>query len=364
MNVYTHVVRPLLFQLNPDYVHEGITFIGQQMGKYQASRSLLQKMYGYEHSLLETDVFGIHFKSPIGIAGGFDKDCRLIQTLPQIGFGFTEVGTITARPYKGNNKPWNIRLAHDGALLVNYGLKNKGVNVLSGVIKKQKRYVPLIINIGKTNNPLIKGEEAIEDYNNSFVTLQPLADIVNINISCPNTGDGQLFCENPVMLTKLLNRIAQNPITKPIILKLKPDISNDLLDEILHVVAQYAFIKGFIISNLTSQRSRLTQYSAYRVQGQAGGISGKPLKELSNQMIARVYRRTRGKYPIIGLGGVFTAEDAYEKICLGASLVELATGLIYGGPGIIKEIKKGLVTLLKRDGFTHISHAVGSNSRN
>lgn len=361
--MYKNVIRPVLFRFNPDHVHDSVINFGHLLGKSNLAKSLLKSVYGFSHLSLETEVFGIKFKNPVGIAGGFDKNAKLIQTLPSVGFGFVEVGSITAKPYKGNPRPWNVRLRADSSLIVNYGLKNEGVDILRKRIKTQNRVTPLIINIAKTNDTRIRGDDSVEDYNKTFKKLQPLADIVNINISCPNTGDGVLFCESPKLLAKLLKKISENKITKPIVLKLKPDISDDTLEEVISIVKKYPVIKGFIISNLTSNRKTLKVTKPKQVEQYSGGLSGKPLQELSNRMIKKVYQETRGKYPIIGLGGIFTAEDAYEKICLGASLVEIATGLIYGGPSTVKNINKGLVILLKRDGFDSISQAVGCKNK-
>jgi len=344
-------------------VHDFTVNIGSLLGKNAFSRELLSVFFNFEDQKLNTKVFGIKFKNPIGIAGGFDKNAKLIQTLPSIGFGFIEVGSITAKPYKGNRKPWNVRLPKDKSIIVNYGLKNEGVEVLRKRIKRQKRTTPLIINIAKTNDIRIKGEASTEDYNKSFIKLQSLADIINLNVSCPNTGDGTLFCESPEMLNKLLARISKNKILKPVVLKLKPDITDSILEEIVKIATGYPFIKGFIISNLTSNRKLLKKTKAKETRQYNGGISGKPMYKLSNEMIRKVYKKTNGNYAIIGLGGVFTAEDAYEKICLGASLVEIATGLIYGGPSTVKNINKGLVKLLERDGFNNISQAIGSKNK-
>lgn len=363
MNLYKKIIRPIFFQINPDILHEGIIKFGNILGKTFITRKPLELIYNYENSALETEVFGIKFKNPVGLSGGFDKNANLIQTLPSLGFGFNEVGSVTARPYKGNPRPWNVRLKQDQSLIVNYGLKNQGVDIIRKRIRTQKRSIPLVINIAKTNDARIKGDASIEDYNKSFVKLQPLADVININISCPNTGDGQLLCESPFLLNKLLKKISQNKVKKPVILKLKPDLSDELLKEVIETVKKYPIVKGFIISNLTRNRNLLKKTDPKSVAQYSGGVSGKPMRELSNKMIKTIYKMTKGKYVIIGVGGVFEAKDAYEKICLGASLVELATGLIYGGPGTIKNINKGLVLLLKKDGFANISQAVGSRNK-
>ena len=286
----------------------------------------------------------------------------ILEEQEDIGFGFMEVGSITRYPYGGNRRPWNVRLPRDRSLIVNYGLKNDGAVVARARIAKQIRTIPLIINIAKTNNPKIKGAGTVEDYVESFKLLEALADIVNINISCPNTGDGVLLCEDLPLLEQLLSALeAQHP-TKPIFLKLKPDISDLTLTELVTLVKNYPSITGFIISNLSKQRALLKHTDSNYSNRYQGGISGQPIRALATSMIRRVYQLTNGHYPIIGLGGIFSAADAYEKIKAGASLVELVTGLIYEGPGVVKQINQGLVALLKQDGYRSISEAVGKSA--
>jgi dihydroorotate dehydrogenase len=361
--MYKKILRPIFFQINPDLLHEVTVKIGNILGKNLLSRKFLALFFHYKNSALETEVFGIKFKNPIGLAGGFDKNANLIQTLPSVGFGFNEVGSITAKPYKGNPRPWNVRLKKDQSLIVNYGLKNQGVDVIKRRIKNQKRSIPLIINIAKTNDSRIRGDASVEDYNTTFKKLHSLADIININISCPNAGDGQLFCENALLLDKLLKKLSQNKIEKPVVLKIKPDLSEDTLNQIIDMSIKYPFVKGFIIANLSRDRKLLKKIKLNEISHFQGNISGKPVREVTNEIIRSVYKRTKGKYPIIGVGGVFTARDAYEKICYGASLVQLVTGMIYEGPSIAKNINKGLVKLMQRDGFTNISQAVGSKNK-
>ena len=354
--LYKSLIRPILFQIPPDLIHDIAISTGNILSSSAISRAALRFLYNYENTKLQTTEFNIQFKNPIGLAGGFDKNCSLIRLMPQIGFGFTEVGSITYHPYPGNPKPWNTRLVKDQALIVNYGLKNEGALVLKERIKAQKRFCPLIINIAKTNNPEIKGEESINDYLASFKELQDLADIININISCPNSGDGFLFCENPELLERLLKKLSLLEPKKPIVLKLKPDISDDNLYKITSISKKHPFIKGFVLTNLTSKRNRLKTQNIQRLKG---SISGKPSQKPSNEMIKKVYAELRDKKAIIGCGGIFTPEDAYEKILLGSSLLQLITGMIYNGPSIAKDINKGLVKLLEKDNFNNIQEAVG-----
>src|SRR3989344_7924448 len=231
-SAYEALLRPVFFSFPSDDVHEFFSATGEILGSNFATRAAVELFCKYENPMLETDVFGLHFKNPIGLAGGFDKEAKLMQLMPSVGFGFTEVGSITALPYEGNPKPWTKRLPEQQGLIVNYGLRNKGVEKLKPKIAMQERFCPLFINIAKTNNPGIKGDASIEDYNKSFVELQPLADVMNINISCPNSGDGAMFCENPDLLEKLLKKLNSDEISKPVVLKLKPDISDATLDEV------------------------------------------------------------------------------------------------------------------------------------
>lgn len=363
MKLYKKILKPILFKFHPDYVHIVIVKLGKVLGHWALGRMILRKFFFYENKRLTQNIFGYEFKNPIGIGGGFDKNADLIKTLPACGFGFVEIGSVTARAYKGNKRPWSVRLPEDQSLIVNYGLKNIGADKISQKIGNHRRSVPLIINIAKTNDISIKGNYSIADYVYSFQKLQDKADIINLNISCPNTGDGVLFCESPELLDKLFLALSKAEISKPILLKLKPDISDNILYKICDLANKYIFIKGFIISNLTVHRENLTHTSLVSIEKFRGGISGAPVKNLSNDMISKIYKYTNGKFIIIGLGGVFNAKDAYEKISLGANLVEIVTGLIYEGPSVVQSINKGLVELLEADGFTNIVDAIGCKNK-
>lgn len=360
MTFYKTFIRSVLFQIPPDFVHELITGLGGLFGRFALVRWAFKKICRYEHPSLETDVLGVHFANPVGLSGGFDKDCELFPILPSIGFGFSEVGSITARPYSGNPRPWNVRLVSDESICVNYGLKNKGVDVLAAKIARLPRFAPLVANIAKTNDLSITGADSVRDYVASFVQLQPLVDIVNLNISCPNTGDGLRFCESPPLLDDLLAGVQAAGVTKPVVLKLKPDLSEELIDNILAIAGKYDFVRGFIVSNLTLQRDDLSPENRAKIIGKSGNLSGRLVRQRANRMIEMIYRKAGQRFVIIGVGGIFSAEDAYEKICLGASLVELVTGLIFEGPLIVSRINRGVVELLRRDGFRSISEAVGS----
>ncbi len=360
---YKRIIKPLLFLFSPDWVHAVTVQCGAWLGRWRISRWILKTLFVYAHPALETQVCGVSFKNPIGLAGGFDKNAQLIQTIPCVGFGFMEVGSVTRYAYTGNPQPWSVRLKKDQSLIVNYGLKNEGADILAPRIQRQSRTCPLVVNIAKTNDARIKGDDSVADYIASFRILQDTADMININISCPNTGDGVLLCEDMNLLRKLLDALQAEKPHKPIFLKLKPDISHDTLESIVKLVRDHSCVSGFIISNLTRNRNLLSHANPADIQHYKGGISGKPMQKLSTEMIRDVYGLTQGTYPIIGVGGVFSAQDAYEKIHAGASLIELMTGMIFEGPALIKRINKGLVVLLEKDGFHSITEAVGAEHR-
>jgi dihydroorotate dehydrogenase len=317
----------------------------------------------YEHPSLATHVAGIDFRNPMGLGAGFDKDVRLTRIMRAVGFGFMEVGAITHFPYEGNKGPRLARLPEDNSLIVNYGLKNRGADVIRKKMERLGRDIPVGVNIAKTNRADIKGEKSVEDYVASYQLLVPYFSYVTLNVSCPNAQDGCTF-QDPQLLDQLLSALGDTYLLEvPIFLKISSHLSMPEVDAILDVVKKYSFITGFVVSNLAKKREMLALHSTEKELGviPAGGISGAPLKQLSTEMVRYIYKKTEGKYVLIGLGGVFNAEDAYEKIKAGASLVQMVTGLIYGGPMAVKRINQGLVKLLARDGYATVSEAVGKS---
>lgn len=346
MKAYKYLLRPVLFQIDPERVHNIFLGIGSFLGKL-VFRKVLGFFYNYENEKLNVTVKTIKFRNPVGLAAGFDKNGLLVDVIPSIGFGFEEVGSVTALPCDGNLKPRLFRLPKDKALVINYGLCNDGAEVVCKRLKKNNLVIG--ISIAKTNDKNIKGENSVLDYYKSYQIVKDFADYVTINISCPNSGDGRSF-EDSKLLEKLLLKIR---VDKPVFLKISPDIDKKNLDKILSLSKKYK-ITGFVVANLTHDKSLLKTENSF-----VGGISGICLKEKSDSLIKYIYKKSKGKFVIIGVGGIFSAEDAYRKIRNGASLVQLITGMIYEGPGLIKEINKGLVKLLEKDGFNNIQEAVG-----
>jgi dihydroorotate dehydrogenase len=363
--MYESLLKPILFLFNPEFMHDSFVLIGETLGRTAPGRAIVRASCHYENPALETKIAGIDFKNPIGLAAGFDKDARLTKIIPEVGFGFMEVGSVTQFPYGGNPGARLVRLPDDHSIIVYYGLKNIGAEAiqrkLAGLLPFR---IPVGLNIAKTNRADIKGEKSVEDY---VMTYRILADhfaYATINVSCPNAQDGCLF-QDPRLLDDLLAAFSKEKKVSPIFLKISNDLSVSEVDEILAVVGKYSFVDGFVVGNLAKRRDGLQLKSSPERLNliPKGGISGTPIKDLSTGLIRHIRQKTNGKYILIGLGGVFTAEDAYEKIRAGASLVEIVTGLIYGGPTIVKNINRGLIELLARDGYRHVSEAVGTEVR-
>ncbi|HUC01909.1 MAG TPA: quinone-dependent dihydroorotate dehydrogenase [Candidatus Paceibacterota bacterium] len=358
--MYEKILKPILFHFDPERVHDFFTPFGECLGSNFFTRRIVALACDYRHPSLETTVAGIRFKNPIGLGAGFDKDMRLTKIMPAVGFGFMEVGAITRFPYAGNDGLRLARLPDDKALIVYYGLKNNGAEVAAQKLKTLTFHFPVGLNIAKTNRADIKGEASIADYVATYRMLVRRFAYVTINISCPNAQDGCTF-QDPVMLNALLHALAKEEKPRPVFLKISAHLLRDEVDAILAVAGKYHFIDGFVVANLAKDRSMLRLRSSPEALDviPAGGISGAPMRRLSTDMIRHIYRVTEGKYILIGLGGVFTAEDAYEKIRAGASLVQMVTGLVYGGPTAVRRINRGLVKLLARDGYATIAAAVG-----
>jgi dihydroorotate dehydrogenase len=362
--MYDSLIKPILFRCNPELVHDVFVGLGEFLGAVPGGSRLVNNFCRYEHPSLETEVCGVLFKNPIGLAAGFDKDVRLTNIMPSVGFGFMEVGSVTQFSYGGNPGRRLVRLPDDRSIIVYYGLKNIGADAVSKKLPHLLPFrIPVGLNIAKTNRADIKGSRSVEDYVATYRTLGSFFSYTTLNISCPNAQDGLLFQE-PQMLNDLLAAFSGERKYGPIFLKVSVDLTEREVDEVLGVVEKYSFIDGFVVGNLAKHRATLVMRSSPERLAllPRGGISGGPIAALSTNMIRRIYRTTRGKYAIIGLGGVFTAEDAYEKIKAGASLVEIITGLIYRGPTVVKDINRGLVSLLARDGYTRVADAIGADA--
>jgi dihydroorotate dehydrogenase len=347
---YQKICKPIFFKIDPETIHDHMITMGKFLGSNPITRAVTRLSFDYDNPILEQKILGMHFKNPMGIAAGFDKNAELTQLAPSLGLGFHEVGSITGEPCEGNPKPRVWRLPKEKSLRINYGLKNQGCEEISKRLSHQKFKIPIGINIAKTNCALTANDDAaIQDYAKAFRAFATIGDYFTINISCPNAHGGQPFTD-PKKLDSLLAQLKKIPTKKPLLLKLSPDLSDLELDALLDVAIRHE-IDGFLCTNLTKQH-----------QLGEGGLSGKAVEALSNAMISKVRKKTEGKKLIIGCGGIFSAEDAYAKIRAGASLIQLITGMIFQGPQLISEINQGLVKYLKRDGFKSIAEAIGAKS--
>lgn len=342
--------------MDPEKVHDRMINVGIFLGKNKITQKLTSIWFNYKNPILEQNVLGINFKNPIGLSAGFDKNAVLNDILPYVGFGFSEVGSITGEPCLGNPKPRLWRLKESKSLAVYYGLKNDGCEAISERLKDKKFNFPIGISIAKTNNKETADDNiAIEDYFKAYKAFINVGDYITINISCPNAFGGQPFTDN-IKLDNLLKKISSIPKTKPVFIKISPDLSKKEIDEIIEVALKYK-IDGFVCTNLTKNRNNKNIVD--NTVPELGGLSGKVVDNMSDDLIRYVYKKTGGKSVIIGVGGVFNASDAYRKIKAGATLIELITGMIFEGPQAISAINQGLVKLLKKDGFSNISEAVG-----
>jgi len=360
--LYQNIFKQIAFLQDPEDVHDRISYFGEFLGRFGCTKWITKKLLSYENKQLEQTIAGICFKNPIGLSAGFDKNAQLTQILPSVGFGFEEAGSITGEPCPGNPKPRLWRLKKSKSLLVYYGLKNDGCEVISEQLKNEKFEIPLGISIAKTNSPFtVKEEDGIADYVKVYKTFaeKNIGSYFTINISCPNAFGGEPFTD-PEKLDRLLFAIRTIPNSKPVFLKMPAEISFEIVDTIIELARKYK-ITGFVSTNLAKDRKNPQVFDTNVPT--TGGMSGKVVQKLSDEQIAYIYKKTKGEFIIMGVGGVFSAEDAYKKIRLGASLVQLITGMIYEGPQLIGDINRGLVKLLERDGFKNISEAIGVDNK-
>jgi dihydroorotate dehydrogenase subfamily 2 len=339
---------------------------GHFLGRFGLSRGLFKIVFRYNNSnYLSQTINGVEFENPIGLSAGFDKNAMTIDILPSIGFAFAEIGSVTLKPSEGNPKPHYRRLKKSKSILVYAGLNNDGIKVFTERVKSYKSSnrsnMRLDISVAKTNSPDSCTEKSgIEDYIGSLKLIKNsnIGDQITINISCPNAYGGEPFT-TPEKLDKLIKQVAKLKINKPIYLKMPIDQEWSLFKKLVDVAIKYN-ITGLKIGNLAKDRKKAKLLDELP-SDVPGNMSGKPTYDLSNELISNTYKYAGGKIIIVGVGGIFNAQDAYEKIKRGSNLLEIITGMIYEGPQIIGQINKELVELLKKDGYSHISQAIGSD---
>jgi dihydroorotate dehydrogenase len=342
------LIKPLLFQFDPEKVHYFVTRNLKRFNRFPGGAKLSRLLWDLRDRRLEKEVFGLKFKNPVGLAAGFDKNAEVIGEMADMGFGFVEVGTVTPLPQSGNIKPRMFRLPADKALINRMGFNNMGADVVAERIAAWRRNAKesqkgLIIggNIGK--NKVTPNEEAVNDYIKCFDRLFDVVDYFVVNVSSPNTpGLRALQEKEPLMkiLNTLQQRNSKNGISRPILLKIAPDLTHEQLDDIVDIVKETG-IAGIIATNTTVVREGM---KSGKVAGEQGGLSGKPLTQRSTEVIRYISKKSNGAFPIIGVGGIHSAQDAMDKIKAGASLLQLYTGFIYEGPGLISRINKKILS--------------------
>lgn len=371
--LYTRIARPLLFRLDPEFVHRQTIKTGHLLSKSRLARQLLRRIYSVQFQELQVKAFGLRFANPVGLAAGFDKQGLVYEIIAEIGFGHMEIGSISLCRWPGNPSPTLLRLPKDWGLINRPGLNSEGAEVVHGRLARSHFGIPIGINLVKTADPQIAGEQAIEDYLQNFLKFYAVADFITLNLSCPNTIEGGTF-EDPELLAPFLKRVQERVVElaesrekKAILIKLSPDLEDATLSAILDLAAKHG-ISGCVIANTTARRENLRTPKQILDRFGFGGLSGRPLKPYVRDMVRTVSARTAGRFPIIACGGVgcdpdkHPAEEVWEYLNLGATLVQLHTGLIYCGPSIAGVINKGLVNILKKNNFPSLEAFLASRT--
>tara|TARA_B100001559_G_scaffold212203_1_gene177879 strand:+ start:306 stop:1352 length:1047 start_codon:yes stop_codon:yes gene_type:complete len=345
------IIKPFIFNFDPETAHD----LAIKALKFNY---LPKKMFEVENEeMLNIEVLGKHFPNPIGLAAGFDKSAEVYNSLLKLGFGFVEVGTVTPLKQFGNAKPRVFRLEEDSALINRLGFNNDGIEIIKNRIKEEKKNGILGINIGPNKDT----KDQKEDFCLGLKSFFDVADYITINISSPNTKNLRDFHDQEKLKELLikLNKIKnENKIKVPLLLKVSPDISTEEIPKITDTALKNK-ISAIILTNTTNiNRDKLIS----KLGKEDGGLSGNPLKNISTEIIKKFYQELNSKIPIVGVGGIDSGKSAYDKICAGASLLQLYTGFIYKGPTVAKDIKKDLIRILKSEGIKNIKDAIGSRA--
>jgi dihydroorotate dehydrogenase len=361
--LYKSLVRPLLFRKDPETSHEMIL---NMLARLEFLYGTLKDFYNVEDERLAVKIGPLNFSNPVGLAAGFDKNVTAPKMISAFGFGFMEVGAITAQAQPGNPKPRLYRLPEDMALINRLGFNNEGAEAIALKLDRLRARgglpkIPLGMNIGRTK--IVETKDAVVDFLACFEKLFPHGDFFTVNVSSPNTPNLRDLQEKNHLRDlvaavqeknhQLAERARMDP--KPVFVKIAPDMEFSRVDEIIDVV-ESTHLTGIVATNATAfMREKLKSPNG----PEPGGLSGRPITKMVTSFVAHIYNVTAGKLPIIGVGGIFDAQDAYDKIKAGADAVQIYTGWIYEGPGAVRRINKGLLRLLERDGLKHISEAVG-----
>jgi len=340
---YSRITKPILFRLDPEKAHEMALGFARKTNDSRLLQRLARKAYAFSDDRLHQNLLGLHFPNPVGIAAGFDKNGTIPRALEAVGFGFVEIGSITAKASGGNPSPRMFRLPLDKALINRMGLNNDGAEVIMERLDKTGLSIPLGVNIAKTHDPNIVGDLAINDYVISYRCAEAKADYIMLNVSCPNTAEGITF-EEKGPISDLLDAInsAKKRASLPVLVKFSPDLSLSKLDELLDICEQQS-IAGYAISNTSTNRDGLTTDRSVLDTIGKGGLSGQPLRSKTNTLTKHIRKHVGPSKVIIGVGGIDSPSTATDRLQQGANLVQMYTGLIYEGPSLPGRINKHLV---------------------
>lgn len=361
---YEGIIRPFLFRQDSEKIHDRTLEALGRVSRSGVLRGLVRSVCGAAE--LPVELFGLRFPNPVGLAAGMDKFGQAVPAWPALGFGFSELGGVTWRAQPGNSTPRLFRAIKDEAIINSMGFNNPGAEAMAAALRDWKEKggwpnQPVGMNLGKSKiTPL---EQAAEDYAGSFRILRPYADFFVVNVSSPNTPNLRKLQDKRALdeILRALQQINVETPRRPILVKVAPDLSFEALDEILELAGPRE-LAGLVATNTTIVRPSVTDPSLTSIYSKPGGLSGRPLRQRSTEVIRHLYKQTQGKLPIIGVGGIFDAADAWEKILAGSSLVQVYTGLIYRGPRVVRQIVAGLQAKLKEAGWTKLSEAVGQEN--
>lgn len=361
--LHKKLIRPLLFRQDSERAHNKAVNALALISRDELLLDCVSKIFGAPE--LPTEVFGLKFPNPVGLAAGMDKHATAVPGWAALGFGHVELGGVTWHAQPGNPPPRMFRAIPDEAVINRMGFNNSGAEAVAQKLSGWKNSGlwpahPVGINLGKSKiTPL---DKAAGDYANSFRVLRDLADFFVVNVSSPNTPNLRQLQDKAALDEIFAALQSLNATRKPILVKVAPDLAFEALDEILELVGPRS-IAGIVATNTTIARPQTSDTALQKIYAETGGLSGKPLRQRSTEVVRHLYKQTNGKLPIIGVGGIFSADDAWEKIIAGASLVQCYTGLVYEGPGLTKKIVIGLNEKLAASGFKNLSAAVGSANK-
>lgn len=363
--IYRHGIKYGIFLMSPDTAHRETLRFAEWFSRFQPLRWLTRIFFKpAPRPMLQQELLGMSFDSPVGLSAGFDKNAEAVGVTSQLGYAFGTVGSVTARVCEGNPKPWFYRLKKSQSMVVHVGLANHGVTQVLARLQRYRSRIHrkhhIVLSIAKTNSKtVVSEEEGIADYQISYraAQKQPQVRIIEINISCPNTYGGEPFTK-PAALKRLLAALDSDGGTKPVTLKLPSDLDWPATKKLVDVARTYAFVQALTVANLAKDRSKVSLVDDLP-DSVKGNLSGAPVRELANNLLRHLRKEYGSRFVLIGVGGVLSVDDAYEKIRAGADLIELITGMIYTGPQLPTQIVYGLEKRLRRDGLTHISEAVG-----